>query len=180
MKRVRRLVLAGALAAVPALAQREPVDPPRNCTTPEHRQFDFWIGQWDVYKTGTQERVARIEIEKLYGGCVLRESWKPFSLRSGGSFSSYDPDDGAWHMYWTDAQNARVAFRGGMSDGAMKLTGEWRNYEGPGQHRMTRHVYYRGDGDTVRHRGEVSADGGISWAVEFDFTYRPQELLLVP
>lgn len=169
-----------ALAASPGLAQTSPPvprEPPRLCTAPEHRQFDFWLGFWDVYKTGTEEMVARSRIEKLYGDCVIRENWMPFSLRSGGSLNSYDPEDGAWHQYWTDAHNARVSFRGGMTDGAMVLRGEWRNYAGAGQHRLVKMIYYRGDRDTLRQRGELSADGGQSWSVEFDFTYRPQVLV---
>ncbi|MEX1999309.1 MAG: hypothetical protein WD934_06445 [Gemmatimonadales bacterium] len=49
-------------AALP-LAAQQPAAP---CTTPEHRQFEFWIGTWDVFANGRQAGTNVIDI--LYGG----------------------------------------------------------------------------------------------------------------
>ena len=50
------------------------------CTTPEYRQFDFWVGDWDVFgpagaRTGTNR------VDRLLNGCVLQEHW----VGAGGS-----------------------------------------------------------------------------------------------
>ena len=57
---------AVTLAQAPAPA---PTPPPPACTAAEHRQFDFWVGYWDVYPTGKDKLVAHSLIEKLYAGC---------------------------------------------------------------------------------------------------------------
>lgn len=45
------------------LLQSQPAPPPA-CTGPEHRQFDFWVGQWSVTQTGKEKVVASSLIEK--------------------------------------------------------------------------------------------------------------------
>ena len=81
-------VIAGQTAPLPQPA------PPPACAAPEHRQFDFWIGRWDVYPTGKDALVAHSLIEKLYAGCTVRENWMPLKGSGGGSLNMYDPADG--------------------------------------------------------------------------------------
>ena len=39
---------------------------------PEYRQFDFWIGDWDVFDVDSPTtRVARIRVDRILDGCVL-------------------------------------------------------------------------------------------------------------
>ena len=175
-----RALLAAALLslglAAPVQAQMSPPVPrvpPQNCTAPEHRQFDFWVGAWDVYRTGSDEIVARSLIETVYGDCAIRESWSPFSLNAGGSLSSYVPREHGWRQTWLDSSNARVEFTGGLEDGVMVLTGLWRDAGGPGKDQLTRMRWWREAGGTVRQAGEISVDGGKNWAPSFDFTYKP-------
>ena len=68
-----------------ATAQSAPAEPP--CGSAEHRQFDFWVGEWDVFATGTSKQVATSRIEKLHGGCTIRENWMPTSNPGGGSLT---------------------------------------------------------------------------------------------
>jgi hypothetical protein len=177
---VTRAILAAALLALglagAARAQMSPPVPrlpPQNCSAPEHRQFDFWVGAWDVYRTGSDEIVARSLIEKLYGDCAIRESWSPFSLNAGGSLSNYVPREHGWRQTWLDSYNARVEFAGGLEDDRMVLTGLWRDAGGPGKDQLTRMRWWKEAGGTVRQTGEISVDGGKSWAPSFDFTYKP-------
>ena len=83
------------------------------CKLPEHRQFDFWVGTWDVSPTGQDQVVARSLIENLYGGCVDPRELDAAQRHAGGSLNTYDPDDKRWHQTWIDASNARVSFDGG-------------------------------------------------------------------
>jgi hypothetical protein len=123
MTRFCRVVLLGlsaALVQAPAAAQNA-----QACKTPQHRQFDFWVGTWDVSLTGQDKLVARSVVENLYGGCVIRENWMPVSGTAGGSLNTYDSADGRWHQVWMDAANARVTFEGYFAEGQMVLTGGW-------------------------------------------------------
>ena len=174
MTRYHRLVLVGlsvALVHSPAAAQTA-----QACKTPQHRQFDFWVGTWDVSPTGQDKVVARSLIENLYGGCAIRENWMPVSGTAGGSLNTYDPADGRWHQVWTDAANARVSFEGYFADGQMVLTGDWRGALGPGKDGLVRMTYSRLEGGAVRQLGQISTDKGATWKPYFDFTYRPVPL----
>ena len=84
---------AGAAFAQAQQAPTGPQTPPPACTSAQHRQFDFWVGPWDVYPTGKDKLVAHSLIENLYSGCVIRENWMPFKGTDGGSLNTYDPED---------------------------------------------------------------------------------------
>lgn len=164
----------GAALAAPAVAAQTaaPGPPPPACAGPEHRQFDFWVGRWDVYRTGDTKLRAHSLIETLYGGCVIRENWMPLQGTGGGSLNHYDPNDGRWHQTWMDSTNSRVLFEGGLADGKMVLAGFWKNANGPGKDGLVRMTYSKLDGGAVRQFGEISTDHGLSWSPFFDFTYR--------
>jgi hypothetical protein len=176
MRRYCLLISAGLIGSA-SLAQA-PSPPPaaapaQPCGSPEHRQFDFWVGQWDVYPTGKDKQVARSLIENLYSGCVIRENWMPFTGTPGGSLNTYDPEDKKWHQVWMDAGNARVSFDGEFINGQMVLTGFWKGAQGPGKDGLVRMTYSRLDAGAVRQMGEISEDQGKTWKPFFDFTYRP-------
>lgn len=167
------ITLAACAPSTATFAQNAPPPPP--CRAPEHRQFDFWVGDWDVYRTGTDTHTARSLIEKLYGGCTIRENWMPAKGTGGGSLNMYDPADGRWHQTWHDSSNARVEFDGGFVRGKMVLAGFWENANGPGKDGLVRMTYSPSDGGSVRQFGEISTDHGLSWSPFFDFTYKPRD-----
>lgn len=163
---------APAAPATPA-ASTPPTPPPPACTAPEFRQFDFWVGRWDVYPTGTDQLVAHSLIENLYAGCAIRENWMPLPGQGGdgGSLNSYRPAEHRWRQTWTDAGNSLVDFYGGIEDGKMVLTG---TRPGPnGAEFLVRMEFSRNADGSVRQVGTRSADHGQSWQPRYDFTYRP-------
>jgi hypothetical protein len=168
------LILAASFAAqqpAPPPAA-PPAPPPPACETPEHRQFDFWVGNWDVYPTGTDRLVAHSLIERRYNGCAIRENWMPLRGQGGGSFSAWRPRDGQWRQTWVDSSGAWVEFTGAFENGAMVLTGPWAGVAN-GQDAIVRVRFTREAGGAVRQHGVVSTDNGATWAPSFDFTYRP-------
>lgn len=175
MNGFRRVVaLLALLAPCAALAQGSPAKPPPACSAPEHRQFDFWVGSWDVFPTGKTERAATSLVEKLYSGCTIRENWSPVNGGGGGSLNMYDPADGRWHQTWHGSSNERVEFAGGLVEGAMVLTGYWANAQGPGKHGLVRMTFSKSGDGAVRQLGEISTDHGVSWGSFFDLTYKPR------
>jgi len=168
--------LAASGAALAQTQQSPPAPsatPTPSCTSAQHRQFDFWVGRWDVYPTGKDKLVAHSLIENLYSGCVVRENWMPLKGTDGGSLNTYDPEDKRWHQVWMDAANGRVSFDGGIEGGKMVLTGNWRGAQTPGQDGLVRMTYSKLDGGAVRQFGEISTDKGKNWKPFFDFTYKP-------
>lgn len=156
-----------------AAAPTAPSAQPPRCVAAEHRQFDFWVGNWDVYQTGTDRRVGRNLIESLYNGCAIRENWAPLGGGSGGSLNSWLPGERKWRQTWVDSSNSYAVFEGGMDGEAMVLTGTWPGAAGPGTTPLIRMRYTREAGGAVRQLGEQSTDQGTTWAPSFDLTYRP-------
>ncbi len=150
-----------------------PAPPPPACATPEHRQFDFWVGAWDVYATGTGNMVARSLIERRYNGCAIRENWMPLRGQGGGSFSAWRPGARNWRQTWVDSSGGWVEFTGRMEGDAMVLTGLWPGVAN-GRDGLVRMRYTREPDGAVRQHGQVSTDNGATWTNSFDFTYRPR------
>jgi len=58
---------------------------PKACQEDNYRQFDFWIGTWDVSVAGRIEGRRKPESNRLRPGCALQESWKGRGGFSGSS-----------------------------------------------------------------------------------------------
>lgn len=170
------LLLTQLSMAQAASAAVPPPSPPPRCETEAHAAFDFWVGQWDVYPAGGGDLVAHSTIERLHGGCAIREQWQPLGGGGGSSLSNLDRATGRWHQTWIDASGARVEFEGGATaEGAMVLAGYWPDIGGPGVDGLVRMTYTANADGSVRQHGEVSFDHGLSWSDSFDFLYRPSE-----
>src|SRR5262245_15303780 len=116
------LRIAGAAATVTPT----PVPSSAPCSAPEHAQFDFWIGDWDVANAGGQA-AGRSRVSKILGGCVIHEEWKGEGENAGfdgESFSTYQPAEGAWRQTWVDSSGKHTDLRGSSPGvGSMSLKG---------------------------------------------------------
>lgn len=172
------LALAAALLFAQASAPQaaSPPPPPSPCADAAHAQFDFFLGDWDVYPAGSDKVVAHSRWERLYNGCGVRETWMPLKGGAGGSLNSYEPATGRWHQTWIGGGGGgHVDFDGGLAEGAMVLTGWWPKSGPRGEDGLTRMTYSRLDGGAARQHGEFSADNGLSWTTTFDLIYRPHK-----
>ena len=169
--------LAFAFAAVMQDAPVVTPPAPPSCDSAEHAAFDFWVGEWDVFRPDTGAQVATSRIEKVSAGCAIRETWMPLQGGGGSSLSTYDPATGTWHQLWVGQRPGRVFFEGGPvandHGGAMVLTGYWGS-DPEGNKLLVRMTYTANDDGSVRQYGQQSADHGRSWTDSFDLTYRPR------
>lgn len=154
------LTLAAACVSVSAPAQQQAAAKP--CSTPEHRQFDFWLGDWEVQGPGGA-RAGSNRIESILNGCVLRESWQGTGGLNGTSLNLYAPD-GQWHQTWVDDRGNLLELSGGLEDGKMVMRSAGKEVI----HRITWSQLAPG---RVRQLWESSRDGGKTWSVAFDGTY---------
>lgn len=143
------------------------------CSGSEHRAFDFWVGEWEV-ATPDGKRAGANRIERMFGGCVLQESWRGAGGMTGTSLNGYDPGDGRWHQTWMDSNGVRLELSGGMSGGKMVLQGERPSTERPGTRILHRISWEPRPDGSVRQLWEISEDGGTSWNVAFDGRYTRQ------
>ena len=152
-------LLAGAGAA---LAQT-PTPPPPACQSAEYRQFDFWIGEWEVFLPGGK-KAGDSRIESIAAGCALLENWSGNGGFSGKSLNSYDSEDKRWHQSWVDSSGSRLELVGSYADKRMVLS------SAPGS-TVQRIAWSVNDDGSVRQLWESSVDGGKAWAVQFDGKY---------
>jgi hypothetical protein len=168
---VHRSTFTGIMAVlafvVPVGAQETPQ---RGCDTAQHRQFDFWIGEWDVINRAG-ERAGRNRITAEMGGCVLREQWEGAGGLTGSSLNIYDAAAGRWHQTWVDSGGTLLLLDGALqSEGVMVLEGERPAAEGgTAKHRIT---WTRQGPDSVRQLWEVRGGDSPSWQIIFDGSYR--------
>ena len=158
------LVILWALQSAPA--QKATPTPP--CSTPEHRQFDFWIGEWDVV-TPSGKPAGRNSITREFGGCVLQERWQGAGGNEGGSFNIYSATSRTWHQTWVDSSGLLLTLTGSFKDNAMTMTGVGGGPKGTSLNRIT---WTALPDDQVRQKWETSADDGKTWTVVFEGLYR--------
>ena len=135
---------------------------------PGGRQFDFWLGPWEVFSAGG-ERLGENRITRELGGRVIVERYQGRKGYQGSSFNTYEPSTRTWRQTRVDSDGLTLHLGGGLEAGRMILTGV-RGPEGAVVHdRISWEP--RQDG-TVRQLWETSRDGGRTWKVTFDGLYR--------
>lgn len=139
---------------------------PQSCATAEYHQFDFWIGDWDTYDADKlHTKIARLHVDRILDGCVIREDYDQNDGHHGQSFNIYDSARKVWHQTWVTNRGELLVIEGQFENGAMVLTGTDER----------RHVQVRGTwkpvSDGVRETAVTSADGK-RWAPLFDIIFR--------
>jgi hypothetical protein len=159
-----------AWAQAPSPAASAASAPPSACAAAEHRQFDFWLGDWEV--TLPDGRVAgRNVITRIAGGCALHESWAGRGGFSGQSLNAFDRHSRRWRQTWLDSSGGRLDLAGTWRDGAMVLEGEAPDDKTPGQTLQHRISWTPHSDGSVRQHWQTSADRGRSWSTAFDGRY---------
>ena len=137
---------------------------------PEHRQFDFWAGTWEVFmKNGTKAGDNVITIKER--GCVLEEVWTSVSGGTGRSLNFYDAGSGKWVQQWVSSAGLLINIAGGLDEeGSMVLTGT-SFYTTSGKTNPFRGKWTLLDDGRVRQYFEESYDGGETWTPWFEGFY---------
>lgn len=167
-------MLTAALAAISvavaaAAASPQPAPGGGPCTSPEHRQFDFWLGDWNVKDTASGAAAGHNLVTLEQGSCVLQEHWRGSDGSTGSSFNIYYAGDKQWHQTWVDNSGLLLRLDGGIVDGKMVLTGKRVNRAG--KLVTDRIVWTPEPNGDVRQVWDSSADDGRTWQNVFDGTY---------
>jgi hypothetical protein len=170
MKRTLLLIVIATIG-LQAMAQKTP------CTSdPVYRQFDFWIGEWDVYaKNGKKAGDSKIEL--ILDSCIILENWKSANVSqgvyyAGKSFNTYNSTTRQWQQTWVDNVGGTTEFLEGHfeNDKMTFLTKPFHvNKDTTAIRRLT---FYNLGVDKVRQFGEISKDNGATWNTEYDLEYR--------
>jgi Tetratricopeptide repeat len=151
------------------------VDTLRPCGGPEYRQFDFWLGEWDVFNPAGQ-KIGTNSITSTNDGCVVFENWRDARGGTGNSFNYYEATTKRWHQFWVHsggnaaplsaaADGTPMPMSGGLVGGAMVLQSP------AGGKQLNRWSWSKVEGGKVRQHAEQSEDGGATWKTTFDGLY---------
>jgi hypothetical protein len=137
------------------------------CDDPSYRQFDFWLGQWQVH-TPDGKLAGTNGITREYDGCVLHERYTTPRGYSGESLNMYDAARKMWHQTWVDNEGTLLLLEGRLIDGRMRMEGQIT--EGNGK--ITRHrITWTPNSDgSIRQLWE-STDSKGQWITAFDGRY---------
>jgi len=154
-------LLAPASALPQESAAAQPAVPPP-CRSPEARQFDFWVGEWDLTwsDSGRGENIITLELDS----CVVEENFttlgddQPFR---GNSVSVYNVKTGKWHQTWVDSRGGHYDLEGGMVGDRMILQCDARTAGGTPY--LLRMVFANITGNALDWTWERSDDEGANW-----------------
>jgi len=92
------------------------------CCTAKYNQFDFWLGEWNVYDI--QEKLVGINsITKGSKNCLIFENWVK-DARRGNSTFFYNSIDDSWNQIYTDNIGFVLKLKGNIFNNTMTLKSE--------------------------------------------------------
>jgi hypothetical protein len=171
-------VASPELASAGATLEASPPVPAGGaCDTAQHHQFDFWIGDWQVFDAETDKLVAFDRVEKHSDGCIVQQNltlltdlWRRPGAKhrlSGIGLNRFDGE--AWLQLWADNQWGAIAMRGALDEnGAMVFTSIV-----PSRNRDLKVVFEKHADGTVRNLEYVAPTGSGKWVKYGDLIYRP-------
>lgn len=133
----------------------------------EARQFDFWLGDWEVFMPNGQ-KAGTNSVQLFSNGCGLLENWTSAVGNDGKSINFYDPGTAKWYQSWIGSGGGALRYEGTFKDGAMRFEGET---VAGGKKTLQKLTFFKLDENTVRQLFEASTDEGKTWTVTFDGKY---------
>ena len=173
---VRTISVAMMLATLCAAQQQSAnTNQSAPCSEAQQKQFNFWIGSWDLTWPGnTAGQVAHgtNNISRILDGCVVQENFSggaAMPLR-GMSVSLFNSRSGKWQQTWVDNQGAYLDFVGEFKDGQMVLAREATKPDGSKV--LQRMVYKNIQAREFDWNWQSSSDGGKTWKVIWPIHYQ--------
>lgn len=137
------------------------------CSSPEYRQFDFWLGNWEV-RDSAGNVVGHNDVTLQLDGCMLLENWKSVAGHAGMSMNFFEPADSTWNQIFVDNTGAPSSWpplKGKFVDGKMVLSSP------AGVAPAARWTWWKLDDGRVRQKAEQLGDDGKTWTVTWDSYY---------
>ena len=140
---------------------------PAPCGSTEYREFDFWLGEWNVH-TAQGKLAGTNSVKREHAGCVVHERYQTGRGYGGESLNIYDAPRKTWHQTWVDSSGLLLRLEGGLRQGSMVQQGATAAPDGRSvEHRIT---WTPNPDGSVRQLWE-STDKAGAWQVAFDGRY---------
>lgn len=161
-------ILCGLMIFANSIAVAQPLN---SCDLPEYRQFDFWIGHWDVFDLNGK-KLGENRVKKILKGCVIQENWTGVGGNVGQSYNIYDRSTSSWHQTWVDNNGMLLQLDGGLEKNVMVLTGVSYSVKGE----MLNRIKWTPKTDkgkfTIHQEWSYSMNGGKTWKEVFQGIYK--------
>lgn len=143
------------------------------CCTPVHRQFDFWLGDWETTANGKIAGTNKIVL--LQDKCIIQENWISATPGyTGTSYNFYNKDLKKWQQIWIDNQGGNLLLTGNFVGNQMILkSGILTNPKG--EKYKNRITWTNNENGTVRQNWEISKDDEKTWTSIFDGLYKKKK-----
>ncbi len=148
------------------------------CSDPKARDFDFWVGEWDLTwpgeqtggEEGSQGRGVN-RVSKKFGDCVIEENFSTSDGRFfGHSVSVYDSNAGIWRQTWVDSSGSYLSFTGEFDGEKLTLRTEPVERE-DGEVAVNRMVFSEISDSSLKWDWQGSKDGGSTWVDLWNISY---------
>jgi tetratricopeptide repeat protein len=144
--------------------------------TPESRQFDFWIGDWEVHDNQRGHALAGTShVDLILGECVIFENWSGVYGGHGKSLNAWNKACACWQQSWMDDAGTVTLYTDGhlVNDALVLVADKDRPAAQGGMRRLS---FFDLGKDRVRQLAESSSDGGRTWVTTYDFDYLRKKL----
>jgi len=131
-----------------------------NCNSENHRAFDFWLGNWEVYNKKGQHIGTNL-IHLIQNSCGIQENWTSKGGGSGTSYNFYDTKTQKWYQSWISNSGNALLLSGAYHDGKMEMQSEV--IEG----KIDRIKWIPQQDGSVLQIWEISTDKGETWEEAF-------------
>lgn len=146
------------------------------CSSPEYRQFDFWIGEWEAFGLNGQ-KAGDSKISLILDSCIILEEWTSTTVNrglryAGKSFNTWNAATKQWQQTWVDnAAGSNEYLLGNFEDNKIiyRSTAFPFNKDTMAIRKMT---FTNLSSVKLRQHWEISKDNGHNWATEYDLEYR--------
>lgn len=170
------MALCLSAASTPAISQNSSGAQP--CAAPEFRQFDFWLGEWDLTWPAEQWGGRRGEfghgantVTTILDSCVVHESFRfPAQKYNGNSVSTYSKKRGIWQQTWVDNSGGYLIFTGKFKNGKMELRTPPRKQDDKTS--ISRMVFRNITPNSLDWDWQRSDDAGQSWKNIWNIHYQ--------
>jgi hypothetical protein len=140
------------------------------CSTSEYRQFDFWLGDWDVFnKKG--DKVGENKIHTVQDGCALQENWTSQG-QTGTSFNYYNPADSTWNQIYLDNVGTVLELKGALKNNKMILQSKKVKSVKANFYYFNQITWEKDSQGNVSQKWDIVDDKGNILQVAFDGIYR--------
>lgn len=143
-----------------SLVYSQPNSQSCNCCTETHKQFDFWVGTWEVTNPDGS-KAGRNIIVKIQDNCILQENWVSAKGNyTGTSNNYYNTVTKQWEQLWVDNQGASLHLKGNRKGNQMILESDPQKGK-QGKEFINRVTWTANPDGTVRQLWEVISEGKV-------------------